>query len=238
MNRHDTHTAPDTSRNALPIVAVAIAFAAIIAASFAAGIWAVLPLETAQMPKWVLARASGITSYLLLTAVTALGILLSHPHRARWTWPTIATRLRFHIILATFAITFTALHLSVLAIDDYAKVGWVGALLPMAAEYRPLPVTLGVIAFYSMLLTTITAALAGKIPGSRIWWPIHKVALLGFILAWMHGVLSGSDTNTLMPLYLLTGNLLLALAMWRYLAAGINKHKRDFQRETHIEENR
>lgn len=166
---------------------------------------------------WILGRASGITTYLLLVALVAFGLVLSHPWRVRWARPSSATRIRAHISLSAFTLAFLVLHMIVLATDDYAKVGWWGALVPMASEYRPVSVTLGVISVYSGLLAGLTAAFAGRWAG-RIWWPVHKVAGVSLILAWAHGVLAGSDTESLRWMYLGTAAFLITLAITRYMA--------------------
>jgi hypothetical protein len=166
---------------------------------------------------WILGRAAGITSYLLLVALVALGLVLSHPWRTRFARPSAATRIRVHIGLAVFTLAFTALHIVVLATDSYAGVGWRGAFVPMAATYRPLPVTMGVIGVYAGLLAGLTAALAGRVT-ARIWWPIHKVAAVSLVLVWVHGVLAGSDTRLIVLLYLSSGVLVAALALSRYAA--------------------
>jgi hypothetical protein len=166
---------------------------------------------------WILGRAAGITSYLLLVALVALGLVLSHPWRTRFARPSAATRIRVHIGLAVFTLAFTALHVVVLATDSYAGVGLRGSLVPMAATYRPLPVTFGVIGLYAGLLAGVTAALAGRIT-ARIWWPIHKVAAVSLVLVWAHGVLAGSDTRVIVLLYLTTGLVVVLLALSRYAA--------------------
>jgi hypothetical protein len=166
---------------------------------------------------WILGRAAGITSYVLLVALVALGLVLSHPWRTRIARPSAATRIRVHVGLAVFTLAFTTLHVVVLATDSYAGVGVRGSLLPMAATYRPLPVTFGVIGGYAGLLAGVTAALAGRIT-ARIWWPIHKVAAVSLILVWAHGVLAGSDTRLIVLLYLSTGLLVVLLALSRYAA--------------------
>jgi hypothetical protein len=166
---------------------------------------------------WILGRAAGITSYVLLVALVALGLVLSHPWRTRIARPSAATRIRVHVGLAVFTLTFTTLHVVVLATDSYAGVGWRGSVLPMAATYRPLPVTLGVIGLYAGLLSGVTAALAGRVT-ARIWWPIHKVAAVSLVLVWGHGVLAGSDTRVIVLLYLTTGLLTVLLALSRYAA--------------------
>ncbi|HET9517769.1 MAG TPA: hypothetical protein VFO77_08600 [Actinoplanes sp.] len=166
---------------------------------------------------WILGRASGIASYLLLVALVATGLVLSHPYRARWHRPSAGTRLRIHLSLAVFTLAFLVLHVVVLATDEYAKVGWWGALLPMASEYRPTAVTLGVLGVYCGLLAGLTAALAGRAAG-RLWWPVHKVAGAALILSWLHGVLAGSDSTLLIGLYLSTAAGVLLLAFTRYSA--------------------
>jgi hypothetical protein len=171
-----------------------------------------------KMAPWLIGRASGVSCYLLLVALVAVGLGLSHPWRARFQRPTSATRIRIHVSLAVFTLALLVLHVVVLATDEYAKVGWAGAFLPMASEFRPVPITLGVIAAYAGLLSGLTAAMAGRW-AHRIWWPIHKVALVTLVLVWLHAVFAGVDTKVLLPLYLITGLAILALAASRYLSS-------------------
>ncbi|MBU4336855.1 MAG: hypothetical protein KJ548_09795, partial [Actinobacteria bacterium] len=114
-------------------------------------------------------------------------------------------------------LVFTVLHVVVLATDPWAKVGWAGALLPMASEYRPVAVTLGVLALWAGLVTGFTARFAGRFAG-RLWWPIHKVAAGVLALVWAHSVLAGSDVVALRGFYLATGCAVIALAITRYAA--------------------
>jgi hypothetical protein len=124
---------------------------------------------------------------------------------------------RLHVVLAVLVLVLTTLHVIVLATDRFAGVGWWGALLPMRASYRPVPVTLGLIGAWTGLLAGITAALAGHLP-ARTWWPIHKVAAASLVLVWLHGVLAGGDTHALRWIYLSTGLLVGAVAVSRYAA--------------------
>jgi predicted ferric reductase len=172
--------------------------------------------QSVPMPKWVLARSAGVTSFVLLTFVVAMGLLLSHPHKAQWKWPALITRLRIHVGLAVFTLVFTALHIIVLVFDDYAKVGVLGALLPFGSEYRPVPVTLGLLGLWAGAAAGITAARAGHRFASKIWWVLHKVAISSYVLIWFHSVFSGSDPAALMPLYVGSAALLFGLALWRY----------------------
>jgi hypothetical protein len=179
--------------------------------------WAVHAVSGNRMAPWILGRAAGISSYLLLVVLVLFGLFLSHPARARVRWPNTATRIRVHIVVSVFTLAFTVLHVVVLATDRYAGVGWAGALLPMHASYRPVATTLGVIGLWSGLLAGMTAAFAGRLP-LRLWWPIHKTASVAFILIWLHGVLGGGDNHALLAMYLVTAGLLTVVALSRYTA--------------------
>jgi hypothetical protein len=168
-----------------------------------------------RMAPWILGRAAGVTSYLLLVGLVLFGLVLSHPWRARWRRPSAATRIRTHVSLSVFTLLFTVLHIVVLATDKYAGVGWWGAFVPLGSSYRPVPVTLGVIGLYSGLLAGLTAAFAGRV-AQRVWWPIHKVSIVALVLVWFHGVLAGIDTSPLLGMYLVTGVAVVALAISRY----------------------
>jgi hypothetical protein len=159
-----------------------------------------------KMAPWILGRSAGITSYLLLVALVLMGLVLSHPARAR---------IRAHVSLSVFTLVFTVLHIVVLATDRYAGVGWWGAFVPLGSTYRPMPVTLGVIGLYAGFAAGLTAALAGRL-ARRVWWPVHKVAIVSLVLVWLHGVLAGIDTPALLSLYVGTGGVVVAVAVSRY----------------------
>ena len=182
---------------------------------------AVSSVATDRMAPWIIGRAAGITSYLLVLALVILGLLLSHPRRAQWSRPSSATRIRIHVSLSVFTLVFVVLHIVVLATDKYAGVGWWGSFVPMGSSYRPVAVTLGVIGMYAGLAAGLTAALAGRV-SHRVWWPIHKVAIISLILVWLHGVLAGIDTPALLGMYIVTGGAALLLAISRYVATSVN----------------
>lgn len=166
---------------------------------------------------WVLGRASGLASYVLLVTLVVTGLLLAHPWTRRVRRPGPAARLAFHSGLATFTLLFVVLHVVVLATDPWAQVGWRGAVLPMASVYRPVPVTLGVIALWAGLLVGVTARWAGRAVG-RVWWPVHKAAAAVLVLVWGHSVLAGTDTPLLRTFYVASGVGVAALAVTRYAA--------------------
>lgn len=210
------------SRDRLRATASGTGLVVLVAASAVATSWIVGRAITAiagdKMAPWILGRAAGITSYLLLVALSLLGLLLSHPRRSQWRRPSSAVRIRIHVSLAVFTLVFTVLHIVVLATDKYAGVGWYGAFVPMGATYRPLPVTLGVIGLYAGLAAGITAALAGRV-SRRVWWPVHKVAIVSLALVWVHGILAGIDTPVIIAMYVITGGLVVGVAVSRYVSS-------------------
>jgi len=194
-----------------------------LAASLSAAVTGVLigsaigVVEGHRMAPWMIARATGISAYLLLVLLVVLGLLLSHPSRTRVARPSPATRIRLHIVLAALTLALTIAHIVVLATDRFAGVGWRGASLPMQSAYRPAAVTLGVLGAWAGLVVGSTALLAGHLP-QRLWWRVHKVAIVALLLVWLHGVLAGGDTAMLRWLYLSTGGLIAVVALSRYAA--------------------
>jgi hypothetical protein len=198
-----------------------------ITASTVATVWIgrgiVESLHQTRMAPWVLGRASGITSYLLLVSLVLMGLLMSHPAGGHLRRPSRRLQLKIHVGLAVFTLVFTTLHVVTLATDPFAHVGWPGALLPMRSGYRPVGVTLGIIALWSGLVTGVTASLAGRLAG-RVWWPVHKMAAAAFLLVWAHAFQSGSDTPALSRFYLATGGTVLVIGLSRYIAMTPEDH--------------
>jgi len=194
---------------------VGIAASAAVCGGLTGLVWQLL--SSNQMPLWLVARAAGAAAFVLLTVATLAGIVLSHPDRARLRWPRPETRLRLHVSFTVFAVVFTVLHVAVLALDPYAKVGWAGALLPMGAAYRPVPVTLGVIALWAGVVAGLSAALAGRVT-MRWWRGLHRFAALAWLTAWVHALLAGSDTAAWTVGYVASGVAVLGAAWWRYAA--------------------
>jgi sulfoxide reductase heme-binding subunit YedZ len=168
----------------------------------------------ASLRIWLAARAAGITAYLLLTLQIVLGLLLSHPtNQARWkqgkrVFP-------WHENAWVFVLAFLGAHVVTIVADPWAGVGIGGAVVPGLSEYRSSAVALGTMALYAMLVTGLTARYTKRLPAG--WWlRIHRLSLGIFVLAWLHGVLAGTDSAALLPMYLVTGGLVLGSAAYRH----------------------
>ncbi|HEX5015259.1 MAG TPA: ferric reductase-like transmembrane domain-containing protein [Candidatus Limnocylindrales bacterium] len=178
---------------------------------------AILPPDTARLVDvriWLVARATGITAYLLLAAQVAVGLVMSHPTNLS-TWKISKRAFPYHEHLAVFTLAFLAIHVVLLSIDRYADVGVVGALVPGMSGYRPPAVAVGTIALYSLLITAISARWTRLLPRGA-WLKVHRLSAIAFALAWSHAVVAGTDSEALKVMYLGTGLLILALVAHRW----------------------
>jgi predicted ferric reductase len=164
--------------------------------------------RTLSVRPWVAARALGVTAYLLLTLEVAAGVWLSHPRNSG---DPRTSRIVFpwHELLSVFTGAFLTLHIVLLAVDPYAGVDWIGAFVPGFSQFRPVPVAIGSVALYALIITAVTAKWTRLLPAG--WWlKIHRVTALVWLMAWVHGVTAGTDSMALLPMYLITGGLVLA----------------------------
>jgi sulfoxide reductase heme-binding subunit YedZ len=152
----------------------------------------------AQMRVWMAARATGLVALVLVALLVVLGIMLSHPEQTQWK---LAKRIYpWHESLWVFVFAFLIVHVVSLVVDPYAGVGIGGALVPGMSQYRTVPVAIGVISLYALLITAMTARYTRLLPTG--WWlKLHRLAGLVLALAWAHGVLAGSDTKSFAPVY-------------------------------------
>ncbi len=168
----------------------------------------------AQLRIWLAARATGITTLLLLTGQVVLGLVLSHPTNQS-TWRLSKRLFPWHENLFVFSLSFLAVHIIFLVLDPYAGVGIGGALVPGLSSYRSVPVALGVVSMYALVITGLTARYPKRLPTG--WWlKIHRFSLVILVAAWLHGLQSGTDSQPFMPIYVGIGVAVLAAAAYRY----------------------
>ena len=171
----------------------------------------------AQLRVWLAARATGITAYLVLTFVVALGLILSHPVNQS-TWKLSKRLFPWHENLFVFVTAFVVVHVVALVLDPYAGVGIGGAFLPGLSSYRTVPVALGNVALYALLISALTARYTKLLPAG-VWLKLHRGSLLIWAVGWAHGILAGTDTGPIAPLYVGTGLLMVVAAAYRYWVA-------------------
>lgn len=178
-----------------------------------------------QMTPWLFARASGVTALVLLAALVSLGLVLSSvPNKVNWRLTNLL--LPLHRYLAMFLVFFLALHVITMILDPFAKVGVFGALVPGLSSYRTLPVAIGTLGLYAIILTSVTARYPQILPNNR-WLTVHRVALITFLMSWTHGALTGTDTPGLRILYISTAALVAVFVLLRYWIAYPRRSKND-----------
>lgn len=167
---------------------------------------------------WFVTRGSGIVSLVLATVVTCLGILTV----LRWQrpgWPRFLTA-ELHRTLALLSVVFVGLHVVTAVLDPFTALGWAAALIPFASSYRPLWVGLGVISMDLVLAMIATSLLRDRI-GQRAWRAVHWAAYLGWPLALVHSIKSGSDAAAPWMIGISIGSIFAVVGAlaWRLLAA-------------------
>ena len=171
----------------------------------------------AQMRIWLAARATGITTYLLLTGLVTFGLILSHPTNQS-TWKLSKRISPWHESLFVFVVAFVVAHVVSIVLDPFAGVGVAGSFVPGLSGYRTAPVALGTLSLYAALISGVTGRWTKLLP-EGLWLRLHRFALVAWILSWMHGLLSGTDSAALVPLYVATGGLVIGAGAYRYWVA-------------------
>jgi sulfoxide reductase heme-binding subunit YedZ len=196
-----------------PLLAVGAAIGLVIVAATDQ----ILPATTAhqaEMRIWLASRAAGFTALGLLTIQIALGLILSHPTN-KSSWRLSKRLFPWHENAWIFVLAFLAAHIISLIADPYAGVGALGALVPGLSSYRSAPVALGTLGLWALLATGATARYTKLLP-QGMWLSIHRLSLVVFVLAWMHGLLAGTDSIALLAFYVVTGGVVLAAGAYRY----------------------
>jgi uncharacterized membrane protein (DUF485 family) len=144
----------------------------------------------AQLRIWLGSRAAGFAALILLTFEVVLGLILSHPTN-KSTWRLSKRLFPWHEHTWVFTVSFLVVHVVSIAMDRFANVGWLGVVLPGMSEYRTVPVAVGTIALYALLITGLTARITRLLPAG--WWlRLHRLSLAVLALAWAHGMLAGT----------------------------------------------
>ncbi len=165
---------------------------------------------------WLLARAGGITAYLLLTLSVLAGLVLkSRPSRRLR--PAAVTEV--HKTLAVTGLGVLLLHGAALVLDSTVRIRPVALLVPGLVSYRPVAVSAGVVAAWLFAVVTASFWLRKRI-GVRTWRRLHWLTYGVFALATAHGVAAGTDTGRPWARDLYVGALgaVVLATVWRALA--------------------
>lgn len=141
---------------------------------------------------WYLSRSSGIVAWALLTASMIWGLLFTT--RLLKGHPSPKWLLDLHRHLGGLALGFTALHLVALVADSYVEFGPADLFVPFASDWKPVPVALGVIALYLLVIIEATSLAMKRLP-RKTWRMIHLTSYALFWIATFHGITAGTDAS-------------------------------------------
>ena len=222
------NSSPETIENTIPVASLqilALGAAAIFAGTLLAAVvlpqW--LPDLNASLlgesPKvfWYLSRGSALTSFVLLWASMAFGLLITN--RMARLWPGGPAAVDLHQYVSLLGLAFGLFHALILLGDGFIQMNLFQALAPFASQnYEPVWVGLGQVGFYAWLLVVGSFYVRKRI-GSKTWRSIHYASFLSFVLVMAHGIFSGSDSGTTWAnsMYWLAGGSLLFLVYYRVM---------------------
>lgn len=164
---------------------------------------------------WLLARASGLTAYTMLTLSVLAGLLVkSRPFRVLK--PAAVTDL--HRILAMLGLGALAGHAAALVLDTTVKVSVPGLFIPGLVSYRPVWTSLGILAAELMVLVYASFSLRKRI-GPKNWRRLHWATYALFAAATLHGIGAGTDASRPWAFALYAGAVgaVAVAASWRFL---------------------
>lgn len=166
---------------------------------------------------WYLSRASGFAAFGLLWLSMVFGLLITN--RMAKLWPGGFTAFDLHQYASLLGLAVTVFHALVLIGDHYINYNLLQLLIPFGStNYRQFWVGLGQIGIYGLAVTSLSFYLRRNL-GQRGWRIVHGVSYAAFLLALVHGLVSGSDSGSLAVIgfYWLTGVSTLALTLYRIL---------------------
>ena len=165
---------------------------------------------------WLLARATGLAAYVLLTVSVLAGLVVKSRPFGRAIKPASATQL--HRTLALLSLSALALHGLTLVLDETIHIGLGALLVPGLAPYRPLWTGIGVLAGELMLAVYVSFGLRKRI-GIKNWRRLHYTTYAAFAGATAHGVMAGTDSGQpwVIGLYLGAIGAVAAATAWRAL---------------------
>lgn len=183
------------------------------------GLWAALDSIAidSKLP-WYLVRSSGTVAYLLLTASTVWGLVLSAKVAREVSLAPYS--LALHNALSWVAIGLAGLHAWLLLLDSYYVYLPADLLVPFIGPYRPGWTGLGTLSLY--LLVVISASFGWKkLIKHKGWRALHYLSFPVYVMVTLHGLKAGTDSPevSMQVMYVGSSLLVLYLTYARVLAA-------------------
>ena len=182
---------------------------------------------------WDIARAGGFTAYILLTLAVIVGLALSTQIQSPSRWPRLLNS-ELHNFLTLLSAIFLVVHILATWVDPFTRFSWNEILIPLTSHYRPEWMAFGIVALYLGIAIGISTWLRPLI-GYKVWRQLHVLTLVIFALATIHGIGTGSDTQTpwALGIYLVSSILVGSLLLRRlFFSKGKGKPTRTHSSST------
>ena len=152
---------------------------------------------------------------MLVSASVLAGILLAGKVRVPGL-PRFAVE-DVHRFLGLLAGLFIAIHVGSIALDTVVPFSLSQLVIPFTSGYRPLATGLGIVAVELLIAVAVTNRLRSRLPYT-VWRRAHYATLAVWLLATVHGILSGTDRSQtwLLAVYATTVALVAGAAVLRF----------------------
>jgi sulfoxide reductase heme-binding subunit YedZ len=142
---------------------------------------------------WLVSRASGVVSLLLVSASVTIGLLMaSKIVRKRGAAPVLV---RVHEQTALAGLIAIAVHGIALLGDRWLNPGVGDLVVPFTMSYRPAFTGLGIVAGYLAALLGLSFYVRRRI-GARLWRRLHRATVLVWLLGVIHTLGAGTDAGS------------------------------------------
>lgn len=151
-------------------------------------------MEDSSVPwDWYIIRGSALIGFLLLYVSIFVGAISCLPGIRK-----IFLRLRslnLHCWISLQALTFAAVHGTMLLFHKFIPFGWKDVFIPFHSSFEPILVALGTISFYLMIVL-IATSYARKYISQKLWRTIHFLNIILYISAIIHALYLGTDLKS------------------------------------------
>ena len=174
------------------------------------GLFSTAALSTDSKLAWHLTRSAGLSSYFLLLASMVWGLFISGQYVKDWSPGALS--LTMHSTISWLALIFGMTHAFLLLGDTYYHYIISDILIPFTGPYRPLAAGLGTLAFWVLLVVTLSFQVKRRI-GHRAWKWIHMASYGAFAMVTLHGLTAGTDGGLLGFRLLMSGGVVLVVLL-------------------------
>ena len=142
---------------------------------------------------WYLSRASGFISFTILWISMALGLGITN--KMARLWPGAPSAFAVHQYTSMLGLAFAAYHGLVLMGDHFTDFSLPKLLTPFSIAYETVWVGLGQVSFYIWLIVVLSFYVRQKI-GQKAWRVIHYANFAIFVMGFLHGIRTGTDSQS------------------------------------------